>query len=310
MRLQTLQDWPQAAALIAESWKENHEQALDYTPDFIESLAGYPASLPVIAPAFFDGDQLAAFVMGFPRNFEVEGLTRKLLLMTLFTVGPRYKGQGLGRRIWAECLRQACDAGYEGALYYCVEGNISNKVTAAGVQLAGFEALHILTIPYLMRMLRRPLDAPADSIGPDSEMFLKCAAAVPPLPLRRCWTESEFTWQLQRPGAIAVSDGKTGVLCGYTLNSSDAQRTSVFFVEDVLWLQDAEDGRTRLLALLLQQASRVSSLAVVPVLGYAALKTFVAAGFRKSPRVLNAYLVNFPIFQCSSPITAIYAEIL
>ncbi len=310
--LKTLQltNWRAAAELMAESWKENRERPLDYTPSFIQSLAAYPASLPVIAPAFFQGDRLAAFVMGFPRSFLLEGAPKALLLMTFFTVGPEFKGQGLGREIWATCLKQAKEAGYDGALYYCVEGNVSNKVTAAGVRLTGRDPIRIFSVRYLMKALRpSPDPAPATELV-EPDFFLSCVSAMREVPLQRVWTHAEVEWQLQRPGAIALAEPAVGVITGYTIQVADVQRTTALFIEDVLWITEDRVARSKLLARLLAQASQVATLAIVPILGYIDLDSFSAAGFRKSPRVLNSYLVVDRDKPDNREMQAIYADIL
>ena len=309
MTVQELRDWERISAAVGESWKRNRDSPLEYTPKFIDSLASYPGGLPVISPALFDGDQLAAFVLGFPRTFTLNRSVRKLLLMTLFTVAPAYQGRGLGRKIWAECVLQAFHAGYEGTLHYCVQGNISNAVTAAGASLAGFVSQHVLTIPYLMRMLRSHNENLRGDADPDLGTFLKYASLVPDIAVRRQWTEAEAIWQFNRPGAIAVTNPEIGALTGFVMNVADAQRTSVCFLEDILWQSD-EGQRTALLSEFLLQAAARCSLAVAPVLGYADLQPLKDSGFRKSPRVLNAYLTPFMSLEASGVNQAIYADVL
>ncbi len=304
-----LTGWQAAVELIAASWKENKERPLDYTQSFIQSLADYPAALPVIAPAFYLGERLAAFVIGFPRKFLLNGAPKSLLLMTFFTVAPEFKGQGLGRQIWATCLEQAREAGYDGALYYCVEGNLSNKVTRAGVRLAGNEPVHIFTVKYLMRGLR-----PSEPVSPiepaEPDFFLACASAMQEVPLQRLWSRAEVQWQLGRPGAISVAEPAVGLITGYTIQVADAQRTTVLFVEDIFWLTEDRGARSALVARLMKQASQIASLAAVPILGCVDLEPFSAAGFRKSPRVLNCYLAAGQNTPATGGMESIYADVL
>jgi GNAT superfamily N-acetyltransferase len=311
LNLIQLQNWEQASAVTASSWKENRGQSLNYGPDFLGSLADYPGALPVLSPAFVDGEQLAAFVLGFPRTFIVCGRPRKLLLMSFFTVASGFKGNGLGRRIWAECLRQARDTGYDGTLHYCVEGNVSNDVTVAGARLAGSEARHIFRISYLMRFLHNKSERIENKSPTTSENFAHCASDLNSVPLMRVWSDAEVIWQLHRPRGIAITNRNIGSLTGYVIDSQDEKRTPILLMEDILWRTGTTlKDRSAVLSCFLDQAARVSSLAVVPVLGYADLEPFRAAGFRKSPQVLNAFITLFAESMQLTAVDAIYADVL
>jgi GNAT superfamily N-acetyltransferase len=304
-----LRDWPAAVDLLRRAWKDNRETSLDYSLEFVESLARYPGAGPVLIPALYDGDTLVAFVAGFPRTVRLHGQTRRLLLMTFFTVDPAARGRGYGRIIWANCLRQAKAAGYDGAIHYCVEGNPSNAITIAGARAAGFEARRVFTVSYWMRLLR-PLATPsADDAPSDPALLLDAAAALAPAPLTRLWTPAEAEWQMTAPGRLcAAADG--GVLTGYVLHTLDAARTACCFVDDVLWDRVPPDARPALLDRFLATASRRAGLAVLPLLGYADLAPFRAAGFRRSPRLLHAYLTLWDSLPAPEPFPGMYLEVL
>jgi GNAT superfamily N-acetyltransferase len=286
-----VRDWTAAVDLIGHSWKQNRETPLDYTPEFVYSLLRYPGDGPVIAPASYDNGKLMAFVAGFPRRVRLQGQMLRLLLMSFFTVAPAYRGHGYGSAIWADCLRQAKSAGYDGALHYCVDGNSSNAITVAAAKSAGFEARHVFTVRYVMRLLR-----PGTGQGPESDtintsLFLNAAESLgAAVPLTRLWSAAEAEWQMRSPGRLCSADAKGGVLTGYVLNVLDTAHTPCFFVDDILWGQLTPEDRKALVDRLLGRASKVASLAVLPMLEYADLSPFLAAGFRRSPRLLHAYL--------------------
>jgi GNAT superfamily N-acetyltransferase len=305
----TVEDLAAASNLIGVSWKENRQEPLEYTPEFLRSLAAFPSDLPVVAPAIYDRGELAAFVMGFPRRMRFEGEVRDILLMTFFTVAPAHKGRGLGGAIWAECLRQAKTLGYHGALHYCGDRNPSNAVTLAGAESAGFKAHRIFTIRYMLKMLT-PAARLAESPRVSDDLFLAAAESLRvPVPLRRVWTAAEVEWLHARPGSIVSAHPGGGVLGGYAIHSADAAHTRCFFIEDILWDNLDAGERHFLLLDFLQRAAQHASVAVLPVLGYADLSPFLANRFRRSPRSLHAYLTLFTGTSVDAEFPGLYADV-
>lgn len=289
-----LPDAEAAAELMLSSWSENRESPLDYSGEILRCYFEYPGNGPLIAPALYDEGRLVAFVAGMPRTVSFRGEERKLLLMTFFTVAPGWKGHGLGVEVWAECLRQAREAGYHGAIHFCAEGNVSNHVTVAGARKIGLTATPISTVRFLMRLLT-PADASNAPREASIEDFLHAAdVAARHAPLARRWSRAEAEWQCRgRIDPICVSrrsGSSVGALTGYRMRSMDSRNTRCAFIEDVLWHEFAPEDRTRLLDEFLSVAAEDAQIAVVPLLDYADMSAFRAAGFRRAPRVLNAYL--------------------
>lgn len=305
----TVQSANSAAELIQLSWAENRENPLQYSPELIRSLSGIQGEQPVLMPAFYDNGKLVAFVAGFPRTFLLYGQKRSLLLMTFFTVHPERKGKGLGKAIWAECVRQAKECGYDGTLHYCAEGNPSNGITAAGAREAGFEAKHIFTVRYWMRLLRPGL-AGISAQPVNTDVFLRAAEALSPdIALQRVWSKAEAAWLCNRPDGTVVTDN-TGALSGYKICVADKDLTPCFFVEDILWGHSTNEERAELLQRFLAEAAQNASLAIVPVLGYSDLSPFQAAGFRRSPRLLHTYLTMWSPLPDEGDLSCIYTDVL
>jgi GNAT superfamily N-acetyltransferase len=283
-------DFAAVAALIGRSWAENAGQSLNYSPEFLESCFAYPGMMPELAPALYAGSP-QAFVAGFPRRVRLFGEDRRLVLLTFFTVAPELKGKGIGVRLWAEALRRARSAGFDGALYYCVQGNRSNEVTAAGVRAAGFQPVCIGEVPHRMRALRRatPVDAAMDNAP---AILMELARELSPnVLIARQWTPAEAEWQcFGRENSVCVTEGADAVLSGYVMEIADKSRTRCLLIEDLLWSRLPEDQRLPLLLKLLEQgAGKGAQIAIAPQLGYAAMEPLQAAGFRRSPKSLNAY---------------------
>jgi GNAT superfamily N-acetyltransferase len=305
-----IQDWASAVDFIRHSWKTNRETQVDYNLEFVNSLLQYPGDGPVLAPAYYDNGALIALVAGFPRSVRLQDQVRKLLLMSFFTVAPAYRGQGYGRAVWANCLRMAKSAGYDGVLHYCVDGNPSNAVTVAAAESEGFKAHRVFTIKYLMRLLR-PSGAPAsDPEELDAQLLLNAAESLAPPPLSRVWSTAEAEWQMSSYGRLFSADVNGGALTGYVLNLLDAGHTPCFFIEDVLWHRLAPEARPVLLDRFLGRASQIASLAVLPMLEYSDLSPFRAAGFRRSPRLLHAYLTLWHAQPDLQEFQSMYMDIL
>lgn len=304
-------DFNQAYELICRSWGENPDTPLDYKPEILESWIRYThAQLPFMR-GLFAGETLIACVAGLPRTFVLNERTRRLLLLTWFTVDPEWKRRGLGRRIWSESVLQARAEGYDGTLHYCVEGNPSNGITAAGAAEAGFQSVSIYDIPYLMR-ITAPSDAMLPSRG-EPEQFLRAVSATRfDVPFVRQWTPEEAAWACNRPGAICVASEAgetTGAIAGYVMQLADKECTPCAFVEDILWgdLQPAE--RDSLAASFLSAASGRARIVILPNLRYADLAPFERVGFRRSRRVLHTYLTLWEPWT-EGPLPGMYADVI
>jgi len=300
------------AELMARSWRENAEQPLEYSSEFLTSMLGYPGMTADLAPAVVLDGRPAAWAAGFPRHLCVNGETGRYVLMTFFTVAPEMKGKGLGAAVWAECLRRARAAGFNGALHYCVDGNVSNFVTAAGARAAGFEAARIFTVPYLMRFLR---PAPASEVQPvpdEALGFLQESARslAREVHVARRWSAREADWQLRRRmGACVEWSAEGGLLAGYVMRVADAERTPCLFVDEIHWGALPPQRRAELLSRFLGRAAALARLAVVPLLNYTDMSQFQAAGFRRSPRLLHAFLTPFE-GPAPVPASSLYADVL
>jgi hypothetical protein len=310
-------DLEEAAAVMAQSWRENNEQPLKYTPEFLQSYLSCPGHLPAIVSALHEAGKLAAFVFGFPRSAKLNGREIQLLLMTFFTVAPEFKARRLGVQIWADCVNRARASGYDGVIYYCVEGNRSNHVTAAGCRAAGCEPHRIMEIPYLMRLLRPgkdDLDASLTGAEPDLNAFEAAAAKIlARVPLARTWTSAEARWQcVERLNAILVTSGNAssfGALAGYQMRIADQRGTKCVFLDDILWEDLAADARRDLVKAFIARCAKSAQVVVVPLLRYFDSEPFLQAGFRRSTRVLNAYLAfwdNTPV----DGIPAMYMDVI
>jgi GNAT superfamily N-acetyltransferase len=286
----------EAEALIASSWSENKDQTLQYNAEFLSSCYEYPGTDERLSPTLFRDGRLIAFVSAFPRHVRFQGENLRLALLTIFTVSPEHKGMGLGKAIWRECLSRVRQAGYDGALHYCVDGNKSNHVTVAAAKSMGLESARVFTVNYLIAALPKlESQNSAEPTGEFLQSFVSMAEAVGDrVPFSRVWSTDEVEWHCaKRYGSVRAMyrhGGKTGLLNGYTVGIASQSGTSSLFVEDVFWGDLEGEQRTALLNSFLGAACSSAQVAVVPLWGYFDPAPFAKARFRLSTRKLHAYL--------------------
>jgi hypothetical protein len=100
------------------------------------------------------------------------------------------------------------------------------------------------------------------------------------------------------------------MLTGYLMDAASVPPVRVCLMEDLLWgdLQPSECAE--LVRLFLEAAASQGARTVsCPVLGYASSDPLVAAGFRRSPRVLHAYLTLWN-GQQPRPTPSLYMDVL
>ena len=310
----SLRDLRAAAALIRESWSENRGGEPDYDERFLRSCLEYPEK-SIIAPAIYEDDKLVAMVCGFPRNVLLRGSERRLLLMTFLTVAPRKKGHGLGTSVWAHCLRKAQEAGFDGAIHYCSEGNISNFVTVNAARREGLSATQIMSVHFLQKLLKPSSTEFSHSQIPSVSDFLDAANSVRQhASLIRVWTPPEAEWQMEhRAGAFCVterSESAVGALTGYCVTTRDSCGTRCMMIDDVLWYDFSLEKQENMLQRFTLGAAAKAEIAVVPLLEYVDLSVFKRCGFRLARRRLNAYVTLWNTKAEANELRPFYMDVL
>jgi hypothetical protein len=82
-------------------------------------------------------------------------------------------------------------------------------------------------------------------------------------------------------------------------------------IEDVLWDGLTPEQRSGLLTdFVSASAWHGADILMVPVLGYADLAAFRAAGFRKSRRLVHAYITQWSPQQQAEPFGSLYLDVI
>ncbi|HLX83577.1 MAG TPA: hypothetical protein VKR59_06755 [Terriglobales bacterium] len=311
-------DFAELAAVIRRSWANNSNQPLFYSEAFLRSAFEYPGGSFSLSPAVYGETGLLGFLAGFPRNIRWNGEPTRIILNTLLTAATTVKGPGVAVKLWTDMVERSRNQGYSGTITYCVEGDGMDRMMPLFTRLLKLNTVRIFSTQFLVRLLF-PESSPVQTFDRcadiDINVFMELASDLPgKLPLVRLWTRPEAEWQCRdRAGAIAVSydsRGRHGILTGYLMQATSVPVTTVVLLEDLLWgdLEPAECAE--LLKKFLQiAADRGARFASCPVLGYAASDPLTDAGFRRSRRVIHAYLTFWNGFQ-PEQVPGLYLDVL
>ncbi|HEX3978675.1 MAG TPA: hypothetical protein VHW96_20560 [Solirubrobacteraceae bacterium] len=309
-------DYDELAGVMRDSWADGPGNPYLYTADLLGEWLGYPGT--ELTPAIYTDEGLVAFAAGLPRQVEIAGARRRILISTFLTVAPAQKAAGYGIVVWSELMRRAAAAGYDGVVNYCADGQAMHRMIETGCRLLDLPLMRVKSFSYLVGTLGPDRGAGGGSgERPPARRLVEAAAADAErgrgdgrARLWRVWGEAEAEWQLSRTGALAVSDGEA-VLTGTVATVADAARSRYLVVDDVLWASAREEARQRLLAeLLAQAAGHGAGYVVLPVMGYADVRPFVVAGLVPSPHTMHAYLTLWSDPAAAQPVERYYLDVI
>jgi hypothetical protein len=305
-------DLDRIAAMLETAWAASETTPFLYTPAFLETSFAYPGFETSLAPTIYDRDEPIAFVAGFPRTIRVGGEEHRILVIALLTAAAEHRDRGYGIVVWTELVRRAREAGFDGMVNYCVEGEAMNRMIAGACRRLRLPVEQVFSNRYLSKLLR-PSPSTAES-GEDAVDALLAAAPVgESASLTRVWTREEATWHCSRSGALVVRQSAQpldGLLAGYVMQVANPQRTRCLVVDDVLWGDIPAEQRVVLVRRLVEQAAAAGAQVVVlPDQGYADLAPFAEAGFRPSGRIVHAYLTLWNGATLPTAVSSCYLDV-
>ena len=292
-------DYDQLAAMMQASWGESPAASYLYTPELLADSFAYPGASRSLAPSIYHGSELVAFAAGLPRRVAIAGDEQRVVISTYLTVAVRHKEAGYGIVVWSELMRRAAAQGFTGAVNYCVDQGEMDHMIGGCCRLLGLRLRKAASFFYLTRPLDDlPATAADGAESPSADEVVEAARGLDlQLGISRLWTAAEAAWQLARVDAVsarAASEGRPGVLTAYVMAFNSEARTRLLVIDDVLWGGTSGEQRVGLVKDLLAKGAALGATgAAVPLIGYADMHPFVAAGFLPSPHTLNAYLVCF-----------------
>jgi hypothetical protein len=307
-------DYKALSRLVQQSWAENAESSLRYTPEFLRSCFEYPGSRADFAPTIYQESRPVAFIAGFPRNVEWCGRPQRLVLSTLLTAASETKGKGYGAWLWMELARKSRASGYDGMISLCSAGGHVNRLVEECGRRLRFPTAQIFSIAYRSALIDNS-DATGSCNGVDIDLFLELAdAATRGLPFRRVWSRSEAEWQCRdREGALVATLHGTrgpGMITGYVVDTIASPPLRVLMLDDILWHELGPDERVQLLRKAMAYgAERGARIASATTAGYTDLDPLKSTGFRPMRRFLNVYITKWEE-PPPEPVTRMYLDVL
>ena len=309
-------DYEELAAIMRASWVDGAGAPYLYTAELLADWMRYPGAEQAPTPAIYANGGLVAFAAGLPRQVEVAGTTRHILVSTFLTVAPAQKAAGYGIVVWSELMRRAAAAGYDGVVNYCADGEAMHRMIETGCRLLDLPLVRVKSFSYVVGRVAAGRGDGGGAPGRPSARQLADAAAAergggdPAARLWRVWSDAEAEWQLSRVGSVAVTYGGA-VLTGSVVTVADQAQTRYLVVDDVLWGSVDDRMRRRLLDVLLAQAAADgASYAVLPVMSYADVRPFLAVGMVPSPHTMHTYLTLWSDPKAVRPVERYYLDVI
>ncbi len=311
-------DYEELAAMMRASWTDSAGAPYLYTADLLAGWLDYPGAQTAPTPAIYTDQGLVAFAAGLPRQVEIAGVTRRILISTFLTVAPAQKAAGYGIVVWSELMRRAAAAGYEGVINYCADGEAMHKMIETGCRLLDLPLTRVKSFSYLVGTL-----APARQTGenaanrPAASRLVDAAArdanrgdGEDAGQMWRLWGDAEAEWQLSRAGVVTAANGEA-VLTGSVATVADDARSRFLVVDDILWGSAPFETRQSMLAdVLAKAAGDGAGYVVVPLMGYADARPFLAAGLVPSPHTMHAYLTLWSDPEAAQPVERYYLDVI
>ncbi|HEX3977769.1 MAG TPA: hypothetical protein VHW96_15990 [Solirubrobacteraceae bacterium] len=311
-------DYEELAAVMRASWVDGPGSPYLYTADLLAEWLGYPGAEMAPTLAIYADGGLVAFAAGLPREVQLAGATRRVLISTFLTVAQEQKAAGYGIVVWSELMRRAAAAGYDGVVNYCSDGAAMHRMIETGCRLLDLPLVRVKSFSYLVGVLepaggvigragqhtsaRRLVDA-ASADGERSHGDDEAQ-------LWRVWSDAEAAWHLSRGGSVTAGDGDA-VVTGSVATVADAAGSRCLLVDDVLWGSAGGEARQSVLSDLLgQAAANGAGYVVVPVLGYADVRPFLAVGLVPSPHTMHAYLTLWSDPGAVRPVERYYLDVV
>jgi hypothetical protein len=161
-------------------------------------------------------------------------------------------------------------------------------------------------------------DEPADAAeNPDcdaAKILVEAASRIGDnVPLVRTWSTEEANWQCTGrdravTAAVCVED-RRGMMSGYAIETSGTPPMLCVLLDDILWGDLGPEERAVLAKAFVEKSAALGAkMVITPVLSYADMQPLASAGFRKTRRLLHAYLTLWDM-PLPESLPAIYVDI-
>jgi GNAT superfamily N-acetyltransferase len=123
-----------AAAILQASWQP---PCLDYSTDYIRWQFSYPGDPGAAGVAAVASGEPIGFAAVVPRTVAFEGKRHPMLLLSFVSVRPGYRGQGVGKALYAALTAIAKKTGVP-ILSFAEVGTAGQRLLVESIRLAGY----------------------------------------------------------------------------------------------------------------------------------------------------------------------------
>ncbi|WP_438023807.1 GNAT family N-acetyltransferase [Sorangium sp. So ce233] len=125
----------EASLVLREAWPP---PALHYTADYLRWQFSFPGPAPRAVLAR-DGGEPAGFIGVAPRRFRFRGVASEGYVLSFVSVRPRFQGQGLASRLYAELLAGLRASGLPIVVFVEAQSAPARRVLLKAVDKVGFQ---------------------------------------------------------------------------------------------------------------------------------------------------------------------------
>ncbi|AUX25381.1 hypothetical protein SOCEGT47_059260 [Sorangium cellulosum] len=123
----------EASLVLREAWPP---PVLHYTADYLRWQLGFPGAAPLAVLAR-EGGEPAGFIGVAPRRFRFRGVTSDGYLLSFLSVRPKFRGQGLAGRLYAEVFAGVRASGLPTVVFVEARSAPAQHLLAKAVERAG-----------------------------------------------------------------------------------------------------------------------------------------------------------------------------
>ncbi|WP_438004873.1 GNAT family N-acetyltransferase [Sorangium sp. So ce321] len=165
----------EASLVLREAWAP---PALHYTADYLRWQLGFPGPAPRAVLAR-EGGEPAGFIGAAPRRFRFRGAASEGYVLSFVSVRPKFQGQGLASRLYAELLDGLRGSGLPIVVFVEARSVAARRVLLKAVEQAGFKLKALAACQnhgFVPRASARPAQAVATPAGAVDEVLAAIAA--------------------------------------------------------------------------------------------------------------------------------------
>ncbi|MBN2533964.1 MAG: hypothetical protein JXB88_13825 [Spirochaetales bacterium] len=121
-------NFKELSALIHQSWKYEHKNYVNFTPEYLEYLITSPMTIKKLTLGAYSGKELVSFILSIEKEVMVSGKKYKALFNTLATTNPEYSAYFPYIKIKNHCIKELLGREYDLCYGFAANGIRNNEI--------------------------------------------------------------------------------------------------------------------------------------------------------------------------------------